>query len=159
MKSASIDRFLRRPSDAGAIAQSSISIIVAVFFVYLIYVGVTEEGMRNWIVAMYWVVVMKRTVVVLVVSAIATLGLWRRWRWAWFASLALDGAVVAMCTYEIGWGEWSMWADGRLFSNREDVICASLFIAGAVFLLRPSVVRAALGRDRPLVSDCSREVG
>jgi hypothetical protein len=133
-----------------AITQLIITLITAVFFAYWIYFWLTEDGMRNWIVAIHWGRVAEQTLATLVISAVATLGLWRSWRWAWFLALALDLAVLGKCVYEIAWEDWDIWGHGREFTNTQDTVIGVTFLVGTVALLLPSVIRSAFQHSRNL---------
>ena len=128
-------------SSAPAIAQLIITLITANFFAYMIYVGLTDDGMRNWIVATHWGRITEQTLATLVISTIASVGLWRLRRWAWFVALALDLTVLGKCIYEVAWEDWDLWGRGREFTNTQDAIASVIFFFGIVVLLLPSAIR------------------
>jgi hypothetical protein len=125
----------------GTYAQVTITVVLLGFLSYLVYVALTDDGMRNWIVATAMSRMLGRTLGVLVVSGVATFGLARSRRWAWWLAVVLDSVVVGRCVYELGWGEWEMWASGRVFTNAQDVAFGTLFLGGLICLLACEVTR------------------
>jgi hypothetical protein len=126
---------------APAITQLIITLITANFLGYTIYFGLTDESMRNWIVASHWGRIAEQTLATLVISTIASIGLWRRVRWAWFLALALDLTVLGKCAYEIAWEDWNIWGHGREFTNTQDSVAGVIFFSGVMVLLLPPVIR------------------